>query len=269
MATLTEAAMRGDSARVRRLVEEGGGADIDEVDEDGDTPLLLAILYDHLEIATVLLEQGAEVNLPAMYARHVTPMFVAIKHSRLATAQLLSSYGAARAFDVEDDVETSESQLMAEELARRYEHTDLVAWLVTSRKWTTPLHHLTIIPAARARALLRNGASILATARKSSIQSFLIPAPGHPTPLSLARELQARGEAAEGSAAALVLKAAAPWSRATHELFPDAARAYAVQVLLVGHRLSRLPECETVAQAVFDLWVDHVMPHIVGPRESE
>jgi hypothetical protein len=24
-----------------------------------------------------------------------------------------------------------------------------------------------------------------------------------------------------------------------------------------------------VAQAVFDLWVDHVMPHIVGPRESE
>ena len=257
MATLTEAAMRGDSARVRRLVEGGGGADIDEVDEDGDTPLLLAILYDHLEIATVLLEQGAEVNLPAMYARHVTPMFVAIKHSRLATAQLLSSYGAARAFDVEVEDETSES-LMAEELARRYEHTELVAWLVTSRKWTTPLHHLTIIPAARAHALLRKGASILAAT-----------APGDPTPLSLARELQAKGEAAEGSAAALVLKAAAPWSRATHELFPDAARAYAVQVLLVGHRLSRLPECETVAQAVFDLWVDHVMPHIVGPRESE
>jgi len=268
MATLTEAAMRGDSARVRRLVEEGGGADIDEVDEDGDTPLLLAILYDHLEIATVLLEQGAEVNLPAMYARHVTPMFVAIKHGQLAIVQLLSSYGAARAFDVEVDDETSES-LMAEELARRYEHTKLGAWLVTSRKWTTPLHHLTIIPAARARALLRNGASIVATARKTSIQSFLIPAPGHPTPLSLARELQAKGEAAEGSAAALVLKAAAPWSRATHELFPDAARAYAVQVLLVGHRLSRLPECETVAQAVFDLWVDQVMPHIVGPREGE
>ena len=117
MGTLTEAAMRGDTAGVRRLVEEGGGADIDEVDEDGDTPLLLAILYDHLEIATVLLEQGAEVNLPAMYARHVTPMFVAIKHGQLAIAQLLSSYGAARAFDVEVDDETSESQLMAEELA--------------------------------------------------------------------------------------------------------------------------------------------------------
>jgi hypothetical protein len=56
-----------------------------------------------------------------------------------------------------------------------------------------------------------------------------------------------------------------------HELLPDAARAYAIQMLLdVGHRLSRLPNYESVAQAVIDLWVDHMMPHIVGPRrESE
>ena len=55
-----------------------------------------------------------------------------------------------------------------------------------------------------------------------------------------------------------------------HELLPDAARAYAVQMLLVGYRLSRLPNYESVAQAVIDLWVDHMMPHIVGPRrESE
>ena len=59
-----------------------------------------------------------------------------------------------------------------------------------------------------------------------------------------------------------------------HELLPDAARAYGYAVrtsemLLVGHRLSRLPNYESVAQAVIDLWVDHMMPHIVGPRESE
>ena len=41
-----------------------------------------------------------------------------------------------------------------------------------------------------------------------------------------------------------------------------------MQILLVGHRLSRLPKYETVAQAVFDLWVDHVMQHMVA-RESE
>ncbi|KOO31867.1 hypothetical protein Ctob_013415 [Chrysochromulina tobinii] len=39
-------------------------------------------------------------------------------------------------------------------------------------------------------------------------------------------------------------------------------------MLLVGHRLSRLPKYEKVAQAVFDLWVDHMMPHMVT-RESE
>ena len=90
--------------------------------------------------------------------------------------------------------------IKAEELARRYNHTpnwSHGSFPPASEPLTTPLHHLTIIPAARAHALLRNGASILATARKSSIQSFLTQAPGHPTPLSLARELHAKGEAAE------------------------------------------------------------------------
>ena len=252
--------MRCDTAGVRRLVEKG--ADIDQVDENGRTALLMASIFDHLEIATVLLEQGADVNKPAIFPPsilampRVTPMFVAISSDQLDTAQLLSSYGAARAFTIGFGTRIN---ITAEELAKRLRHANLAAWLVTSCKWTTPLHHLTIIPAARAHALLRNGASILAASS----------APGDPTPLSLARSLHAKGEAAEGSAAALVLKAAAPWSRATHELFPDAARAYAVQMLLVGHRLSRLPNYESVAQAVIDLWVDHMMPHIVGPRESE
>ena len=254
---------RGDTAWVRRLVEKG--ADIDHVDEKGRTALLMASFYDQLEIATVLLEEGADVNKPIppsiLAMPRVTPMCVAIGRGQLAMAQLLSSYGAARAFDIGTGTgyATTLGIITAEELADQSRHANLAAWLVTSCKWTTPLHHLTIIPAARAHALLRKGASILAASS----------APGDPTPLSLARELHAKGEAAEGSAAALVLKAAAPWSRATHELFPDAARAYAVRMLLVGHRLSRLPKYESVAQAVFDLWVDHMMPHIVGPRESE
>ena len=114
-----------------------------------------------------------------------------------------------------------------------------------------------IPPALSAHAHLRNGASILAAL-----------APGRPTPLSLARSLHAKGMAAEGSAAALVLKAAEPWSPASHELFPDPARAHAVQLLLVGHSLSRLPKHESVAQAIFDIWLFHVMPHVVV-RESE
>ena len=34
-------------------------------------------------------------------------------------------------------------------------------------------------------------------------------------------------------------------------------------MLVLGHRLSREPRYETVAQAMFDLWVDGVVPHAV------
>jgi hypothetical protein len=246
---LVEAAMHGHSAEVRSVLAEG--ADVNKVGANGFSALTWASIGNHLEIATVLLEHGADVNKPTNQLG-MTPMSAACALGYLALTQLLSSYGAARTFTID------RTKWTAEERATFTGHPDITAWLVTSCKWTTPLHHLTIIPAARAHALLRKGASILAASS----------APGDPTPLSLARELHAKGEAAEGSAAALVLKAAEPWSRATHELFPDAARAYAVRMLLVGHRLSRLPKYEKVAQAVFDLWVEHMMPHMVK-RESE
>ena len=54
-----------------------------------------------------------------------------------------------------------------------------------------------------------------------------------------------------------------PWSTNNHELFPDAARARAVELLLVGHHLSREPQFEGEAQAVVDVWVEHVMPFAV------
>jgi hypothetical protein len=247
-APLLDAARRGDTAKVRRLLAEGAG--IDQIDKYGISALMLVSIYNHLETASVLLEEhGADVNKRTNH--DITPMSAACVLGYLALTQLLSSYGAVRTFTID------RTKWTAEERATFQGRPEIAAWLITSRKWTTPLHHLTIIPAARAHALLRNGDSILAAA-----------APGDPTPLSLARELHATGEAAEGSAAALVLKAAAPWSRATHELFPDAARAYAVRMLLVGHRLSRLPKYESVAQAVFDLWVDHMMPHIVDRASS-
>jgi len=246
MAELIDAVRCGDTAEVRRLIADG--ADSNQLDMHDRTALLEASIYSRVEIATVLLEQGADVNKQALRGRF-TPMCIACLNGNLTMGQLLSSYGAERT--------VNGTNLTVEDLARRSSHSALTTWLTTSHKWTTPLHHLAIIPAARAHALLRKGASIHAAAE-----------PGDPTPLSLARELHATGEAAEGSAAALVLKAAALWSRATHELFPDDARAYAVQMLLVGHRLSRLPKYETVAQAVFDLWVDHMMPHMVE-RESE
>ena len=58
------------------------------------------------------------------------------------------------------------------------------------------------------------------------------------TPLSLARERSAAGEAPEGSACDLVLQVSEPWSPETHPLRSASARARAVDLVRVGHLLS-------------------------------
>ena len=147
--------------------------------------------------------------------------------------------------------------MTAERIATLQAQPAVAAWLETSRQWSTPLHHLSIIDGTRARALLRGGADLRAAA-----------AAGGPTPLSLAQKLDAVGEAPDGSPARLVLKAARPWSPENHALFPAAARARAVVLMRIGFRFSRLPRYETVAGGLFELWVANVMPHAVA-RESE
>ena len=71
------------------------------------------------------------------------------------------------------------------------------------------------------------------------------------------------GSSAEGSAANLVLRAAKPWSPQTHALFPEASRELAVQMLLIGHQLSRKPRFETETGGLIDVWMAVVMPHLV------
>ena len=102
----------------------------------------------------------------------------------------------------------------AEQLSTARGHAALTQWLVLSRHWS-PLHHLEVLSPERTRALLRGGADL-----------HLKPSAGDTSsPLERARQL------APGSAAAsLVVRAAGPWSVATHELFPDAQRAQAVSL---------------------------------------
>ena len=129
-----------------------------------------------------------------------TPLSIACHNGHLEVAKLLSSYGASRAatpFGTPEEVATEEG------------HADLAAWLVASRGWT-PLAHLETLTAARALSLLRSGASLHE---------------GEPTPLQ-------RAAGGEGEAAALIRRAAAPWSPASHSLFPAAARARAALLVL-------------------------------------
>ena len=133
---------------------------------------------------------------------------------------------------------------------------------IYSPPWSTPLHHLTTIGAMRARALLRAGADLEAAAEAE------FGGDGGNTPLSLARALQQAGEAGEDTAAGLVLDAAKPWSQQTHALFPAAARARAVELMLLGHRLSREsmqwgPSFVGAEVSLFDAWMEGVLPQAV------
>jgi len=213
--------------------------------DDRWTPLMAASQPGHVEVLTVLLEAGAAVNQTDHGGR--TAMVFACAVGHLTCIKLLSLYGATRTFHAAPD-----DHYTAEQVAEGHDHEALAAWLVESRLWSTPLHHLCIIGSARARELLRGGADLHAAA-----------AAGGPTPLSLAQALRAAGDAAEGSAASLVLAAAGPWGPRTHSLFPATARTFAAELLLIGHQLSRQPRFAGEEISLVDVWTQLVMPFAV------
>jgi hypothetical protein len=57
-----------------------------------------------------------------------------------------------------------------------------------------------------------------------------------------------------------------PWCPQTHHLYPPAARACAVELLLVGHQLAADPCFEGESQSLLDVWVGFVMPHAMRQR---
>jgi hypothetical protein len=69
--------------------------------------------------------------------------------------------------------------------------------------------------------------------------------------------------ALDGTVAHLVLRAALPWEPNTHHLFPEAARARAYELLLVGYALSRSPPYAAHTQALLDVWVYGVMAYAI------
>ena len=157
--------------------------------------------------------------------------------NHLETVELLCSYGAS-------------NRAEAAMQASRAGHSSLARWLEASEEWITPLHHLRTLTSARAYRLLREGADLHAAV-----------APGRPSPLSIAYEMHERGEAPPESAAALVLEAAESWSIRTHDLFPTAARARAVELMRLGALLSRSnPVFAGREHAIFDAWLTFVLP---------
>ena len=200
--------------------------------------------------------QFVSINTAYNPAPSPAPMIAACLDGHLGCVQLLSSHGASRTFPFGVPGDT------AEDVATQDGHHELLAFLVRSRLWSTPLHHLEFITRERTRALLRDGADLDAAV-----------APGGPTPLSLARDLEAAARPVIRRAflhgfdeilapgihnALLVLEAAKPWSRQTHHLFPAAARARARELMRVAQLIKAKKDA-----SLADVFEDCMIPHMV------
>jgi hypothetical protein len=131
--------------------------------------------------------------------------------------------------------------------------TECTQWLEATNRWTSQLHHFDFLPIERVRALLVAGADVRADDGGANA----------PTPLSLAVAKLLRGDRLHDDRAALIVRAAAPWSPNTHALFPARAKARAVELVRIGWLLARrlqtvLADTAQVEVALRDAWLVHV-----------
>ena len=91
-AALMSAVKKNDAATVTRLISQG--ADVNELDANGDPPLIQAAYLGHTEIVDLLLKAGADVTVvdPGMRA---TALHAAAYAGRTEAARLLVQYGIA------------------------------------------------------------------------------------------------------------------------------------------------------------------------------
>lgn len=244
------ACVGGHEAACAELIE--GGADVDAAPSTAVTALIAACVREQLSCAELLLRRGAAIDKALDGAG--TVLHWACLKARLRVVQLLSSYGAARTFE---DGSTAEG--IAASAGPRAE--GVLRFLERSRHWTSTLHHAEFISAARARELLVHGCAD-PHERAPGVRDA-------PSPVDVARALREAGAAPPGSAAHLVLEAAEPWSPSNHHTFPPHARARAAELLRLGCELAHEPRFDSVAQAVRDVWVEHVLPHAVTRAAHE
>src|SRR5690606_17129577 len=83
---LSEAARNADWTAVRELLESDAGADVDVRGRHGMTALLWASQANHVELARLLLEAGAEPNLGNRYG--ITPLWLAATNGSASLVEL-------------------------------------------------------------------------------------------------------------------------------------------------------------------------------------
>ena len=213
--------------------------------------LRVAIKREWIECVEFFLEHGISDGSDAPFARVArdgertpTPLlFVAVRTGNRHLMKLLSAYDAPRTQE--------RNPKTVEEVAKRRGFLENRRWLKATRSWTE-LHHVEQLTEEHARKLLRRGYDVFVQDRKGV------------TPVDRAEKVLSAKKKKGAAAAKLILKAAQPWSPATHDLFPERARADAVKALLLGYAFQR----STRFSLPIDVWCLHVMPHLVARRRG-
>lgn|SRR5574341_2281198 len=85
-----EATKSGDLDRVCTLLDQG--ADINSLDEHGQTALMNAVYGGDVELTQILIQRGAELNHTAKY--RLTALMLAVINNRAEIVRLLVTAGA-------------------------------------------------------------------------------------------------------------------------------------------------------------------------------
>ena len=85
-----DAARNGDATRIARLVEQG--ADVNALDRYGQTALMLAALYGHLDVVRHLVTVGANLDCTAKH--HLSALMLATINGHTQIAEILIGAGA-------------------------------------------------------------------------------------------------------------------------------------------------------------------------------
>ena len=248
---LMAAAGRGHLHVVRWLVAEQG-ADATRVNHAGGDALMYAAAHGHANVARYLADAG-RCDLAARDAAGATAIALAARHGHLLCVKVLAARGADHG-----------SVLSSRRAARCPEHVR--AWLEAARGRSTPLQFLDAITPRETCALLRAGADIDADGDhdgdrddgEATKRGAIARAPT-PRALALVSNLQT---------AAIVRRAAAPWGRANHEMFPRGARARAAELLVIGRQLAKRHGRSAEAGAVEDCWLHSVMQYAVNRADG-
>ncbi len=161
------------------------GADVNVAGPDGNYPIHVAAQRGNRAIVQMLLKDSAQIN--ALNSKEMTPLYTAIMHGRIQTAELLIKKGAT----------FSPDKLLHDVASHGVEYKDIISLLLKNgaklesqdKDGNTPLHvAVTNNHRVLVRQLLTRGADVRTTNDAGNTPLDLAKQTGNPTIIKLLKQ---------------------------------------------------------------------------------